>query len=104
MSSALARRDGASSVDRRHAEERHEGGVAGAEVHVGQVEEAVAAADRAHQRLAGLVAREDLGVAEAQAPAPERRVEDRIALALVDRDALALLEQQHRRAGDVEAP
>jgi hypothetical protein len=37
---------------RRHAEEGHEGRVAQAEVHVGQVEEGVALADGAHQRRA----------------------------------------------------
>ena len=99
---ARASRDGASSVAAGIAEERHERRVALAEIHVGQVEERVAAPDRAQQRLGRIVAREDLGIAEAQAPAPQRCVHHRVALRLVDRDALALLEQQHRDAGDVE--
>ena len=52
MLSVLAMRDGASKRGRRHAEERHEGGILGAEVHVGQVEEVVAFAHRADQRRA----------------------------------------------------
>ena len=51
----------------RHAEERHEGGVARAEVHVGQVEEARRRARIARTSgLAAVAAREDLGLAEAQ--------------------------------------
>ena len=87
---------------RRHAEERHEGRVARAEVHVGQVEEAAALLDRAHQRQRTLAAREDRRVAEAQAAAPHRRVEHRVALRLVDRRAGPRLEQQDGDAGDVE--
>ena len=49
-----------------------------------------------------LVAREDLGVAEPQAAATQCCVHDLVALALVDRDALARLEQQHRGASHVE--
>ena len=69
MSSALASRDGASSVTAGTPKNGTKAASRVPKSMSGRLKKRVAAADRAHQRLAGLVAREDLGVAEAQAPA-----------------------------------
>ena len=105
MSSARAIRDGASSVAAWMPKNGTNAASRVPKSMSGRLKKASPRRIARKQRLRPASSREKISaLPRRRRPRRSAAIEHRIALALVDRDALLVLEQQHRRAGDVEAP